>query len=147
MVCYHNASETTFPSSGYFDDVFNDAISVSTVAWWGSCLRHCSIIRKVEVSFPDGVIGIFNWSNPSSRTMVLRSTQPLTEMSTSNLPGDHGRPARMADNTTTIHSWKCGSLDVSQPCGPSRPVTGIALPFMCSNHVEANVCVVDERRV
>jgi hypothetical protein len=30
---------------------------------------------------------IFNWPNPSSHTMVLGSTQPLTEMSIRNLPG------------------------------------------------------------
>jgi hypothetical protein len=35
----------------------------------------------------------------SSRTMALGSTQPLTEMSTRNLPGDKGRPARKADLT------------------------------------------------
>jgi hypothetical protein len=40
--------------------------------------------------------------NPSSRTMALGSTQPLTEMSTRNLPGGKGRPARKADNLTAI---------------------------------------------
>jgi hypothetical protein len=32
-------------------------------------------------------IDFFDLPNPSSRTMALRSTQPLTEMSTSNFPG------------------------------------------------------------
>jgi hypothetical protein len=36
---------------------------------------------------PDEVIGFFNLPNPSSRTMALRLTQPLTEMSNHNLPG------------------------------------------------------------
>jgi hypothetical protein len=34
--------------------------------------------------------------------MALGSTQPLTEMSTSNFPGGKGRPARDADNLTAI---------------------------------------------
>jgi hypothetical protein len=41
-------------------------------------------------------------SSPSSRTMAVGSTQPLTEMSTRNLPGSKGRPARRADNLTAI---------------------------------------------
>jgi hypothetical protein len=53
-------------------------------------------------SILDEVIGFFNWPNPSSRTMALESTQPLTEMSTRNLPGGKGRPACKADNLTTI---------------------------------------------
>jgi hypothetical protein len=54
-------------------------------------------------SIPDEILAFFNWHNPSSRTMTLGSTQALTEMSTGNLPGGKGgRPARMADNLTSI---------------------------------------------
>jgi hypothetical protein len=42
---------------------------------------------------PDEVIGFFSCPNSSRRTMALGSTQPLTEMSTRNLPGGKGRPA------------------------------------------------------
>jgi hypothetical protein len=35
--------------------------------------------------------------------MALGSTQPLTEMSTRNIPGGEGRPARKADNLTVIY--------------------------------------------
>jgi hypothetical protein len=35
--------------------------------------------------------------------MALGSTRSLTEMSTRNLPGGKGRPAREADNLTAIY--------------------------------------------
>jgi hypothetical protein len=44
-------------------------------------LRHYGTSRKVVGSIPDGVIGFFNLPELSSRTMDLRSTQSLTEMS------------------------------------------------------------------
>ena len=48
-------------------------------------LRYKPEGRGFVGSIPDGVFGIFNLHNPSGRTMVLRSTQPLTEMSTGNV--------------------------------------------------------------
>jgi hypothetical protein len=49
------------------------------------------------VRIPDEV-DFFNLPNPSSRTMALGSTQPLTKVSTRNLLGGKKRLARMADN-------------------------------------------------
>jgi hypothetical protein len=40
---------------------------------------------------------------PSSRITALGSTQPLTEMGTTNLPGGKKWPARRADNLTAIY--------------------------------------------
>jgi hypothetical protein len=65
-------------------------------------LKHYATSRKVAGSIPDEVIGVFSWSNPSSRTMALGSTQPLTDLSTRNYPGGKGRPMLKADNLTAI---------------------------------------------
>jgi hypothetical protein len=57
---------------------------------------------RSPVRIPDEV-DFFNLPNPSSRTMALGSAQPLTEMSTRNLPGGKKRPARRTDNLTAIY--------------------------------------------
>jgi hypothetical protein len=44
----------------------------------------------------------FNLPNPSSRNMVLVLTQPVTEMSTRNLPGGKGRPVCNTDKLTAV---------------------------------------------
>jgi hypothetical protein len=42
---------------------------------------------RSRVRFPMKSLEFFDLSNPSSRTMAMGLTQPLTEMSTKNLPG------------------------------------------------------------
>jgi hypothetical protein len=54
------------------------------------------------VLVPDEV-DFFNLPNPSSRTMPLGSTQPLTEMSTRTPAEGKKRPARSTDNLAAIY--------------------------------------------
>jgi hypothetical protein len=48
--------------------------------------RHCATSLKV-VRLRPNELDFFDSPNPSSHTMALGSTQPLTDMSTRNLPG------------------------------------------------------------
>jgi hypothetical protein len=60
-------------------------------------------IGRSPVRVPDEV-DFFNLLNPSRRTMALRSTQPLREMSIRNFPGCKKWPARRADNLAAMYN-------------------------------------------
>jgi hypothetical protein len=93
---------------------------------WQCWLRHSSTSRKDVSSIPDGIIGIFHWHNPSSCTMALRSTQPLTEMSTRNISW-RGKGSPCTGLTTLPpsmcqFSWNLGNSTSSNPKGLAGPV-------------------------
>jgi hypothetical protein len=56
---------------------------------------------RLPVRVPNEV-DFFILPNPSSRNMALGSTQPLTEMSTRNLPVGKKQPGHRADNLAAI---------------------------------------------
>jgi hypothetical protein len=74
----------------------------------------------------DGV-NFFNLPNPSSGTMALGSTQPLTEMSIRKFPGGKGGRCiglTILPPSVSQMSRKCGSVNLSHLYGPPRPVQG-----------------------
>jgi len=97
---------------------------------WRSWLRYCATSRKIAVSIPDGVVGIFHWHYLSGRTVAPRSTQPLTEMSTRNFLGGGGVKGAGAKGWQPYHLHmpivlKSGNLNSCSPMGLSRPVMGL----------------------
>jgi hypothetical protein len=90
---------------------------------------------RSRVLFPMRLLDFFNLPNLSSRTMALGLTQPLTKMSTTNFPegrGKGGQRVRLITSPLSVSTFskRRGNFDVPQSYGPSRPVTGIALPFI-----------------
>jgi len=77
---------------------------------------------------PDGVTGIFHWHNPSSCTMTLGLTQPLTEMSTRNISWEVKAASAQGWQHYVVTVLKFGSLNLPEPSGPVQTCTGIALP-------------------
>ena len=109
---------------GWYDDVCSEreAQYIGLGVWL--ILRGCAVttIRKVAVSIPDGVIGIFHWHNPSGHTMVLGLTQPLIQKRTRNISC-----AVKAVGVPIV--LKPGNLNPLQPSGPVQACNGIALPI------------------
>jgi hypothetical protein len=71
---------------------FTDVSSRLGGTRWCSRSWHYTTSWKVAGLIPSEVIRFSNSPNPSSRTVTLGSTQPLTEMSNRNLPGVKERP-------------------------------------------------------
>jgi hypothetical protein len=76
----------------------NLGISISVLGGCDSIIGRGTVLQagRSPVQVPDKV-DFFNLPNPSSCTVALGSTHPLTEMSISNLPGGNKRPAHRAD--------------------------------------------------
>ena len=94
--------------------------------WLRSCLRYWAMSQKVAGSILDGV-GIF-WHNPSSHTMALGLTQPLTEMSTRNISWGWRQAVHRSWQPSTFMcqlSWNLGASTSWNPQGLPRPVMGL----------------------
>jgi len=115
----------------FFINILNFNGARGSAVGWGTALQA----GRFAGSIPVGVIGIFQWHNPSGRTMALGLTQPLIEMSIRNIcwGGKGGRCLGL----TTLHLHvpivlKSRSLNLLKPSGPVQACNGIALPLLTS---------------
>jgi hypothetical protein len=74
---------------------------------------------------------VFNLPNPSSRTMALGFTQPVTEINARNRKKsfggvERGHRVRLTSLPYVSRLYRqCGILNISQPYKPPRPVTEV----------------------
>jgi hypothetical protein len=85
--CLKTAENKPLSVTNYTSLLF--CIYVQWSEQWCSLLRHCATRWEVPLSISGAVLWNAKWPNPSvrSKSLALRSTQPLTEMSTRNSLG------------------------------------------------------------
>jgi hypothetical protein len=124
---YYIITSYAFQSYNHNFEIRGDAFG------WGTVLQA----GRSRVLLPFFVIGSLSWLNPSSRSMALGWTQPLTEVSTKNIFWGWRRPVRRPDILTTFlfrFSGNPGAPNSWSSKGFSRPVYGqvsLALQLDC----------------
>jgi hypothetical protein len=94
--CYNLNGSTGIGQSSFCEINFNIILYLGarrSVVGWGTMLQTGRLLVQVLDE-----VDTFSLPNRSGRTMALRSTDPLTEMSTRNLPEGKKWPARRTDN-------------------------------------------------